>query len=87
MSNFLNTAFAGWLKVFVATILSLILVNMSNGIDIFSMDWKSIVSGAVASLLPVIINWLNPNDPRYGSKEKMQAIKHEDNPDAKASVN
>jgi hypothetical protein len=68
MKEFLNTPLAAWLKVFVATILSLVLINISKGIDLFSLNWKEIVSGAVASLLPVIINWLNPNDPRYGLK-------------------
>lgn len=78
MSNFLNTAVGGWLKVFLATILSLVLVNMSNGQDIFSMDWKQIVSGAVAALIPVLINWLNPNDPRYGVNKTTEIVKKND---------
>lgn len=78
MSNFLNTAVGSWLKVFVATILSLVLVNMSNGQDIFSMDWKQLISGAIASLLPILINWLNPNDPRYGTNKATQITKKEE---------
>jgi len=73
--GFMNTAVAGYLKVLLATILSLVLVNMSNGVDLFSMDWKQIVSAAVASIIPVIINWLNPNDPRYGNHKNTEIVK------------
>lgn len=66
MKEFLNSAFGSWIKVFVAAILGLVLTNLLNGIDLFEMNWKSLVSGAVASVLPIIINWLNPSDTRYG---------------------
>lgn len=66
MKEFLNSAFGSWIKVFVAAILGLVLTNLLTGIDLFEMNWKSLVSGAVASVLPIIINWLNPSDTRYG---------------------
>lgn len=65
MSNFLNTAFAGWLKVFVTIVLGLILTHGS----IWGIDWKEFANSAVISFLPVIINAMNPNDPRYGKKD------------------
>ena len=68
MKEFLNSAFGSWIKVFVAAILGLVLTNLLNGIDLFEMNWKSLVSGAVSSVLPIIINWLNSSDPRYGRK-------------------
>lgn len=70
MKEFLNSAFGSWIKVFVAAILGLVLTNLLNGIDLFEMNWKSLVSGAVASVLPIIINWLNPSDTRYGKGEE-----------------
>lgn len=73
MQNFLNSPAGSWLKVFVSGILGLVLTNVLNGADIFSMDWKSILSGGIASVIPVIINWLNPNDTRYGSNKNLDS--------------
>lgn len=70
MKKFLNTATGSYLKVFTATILSLVLVNVTAGKDLFSINYKEILSGAIVSFLPIIINWLNPNDPRYGNKDQ-----------------
>ena len=69
MKNFLNTPVGSWIKVFLSAILGFILTNLLNGVDLFSMEWKSILSGALASVLPVLINWLNPSDPRYGKNK------------------
>lgn len=66
MSAFLNTAFAGWLKVFLSAVLGIVLTNLSTGQTILTLNWIQVLTGAAASLLPVIINWLNPKDPRYG---------------------
>ena len=68
MKDFLNTPVGSWIKVFLSALLGFVLTNIMNGVDIFSMDWKSLVAGALSSVLPVIINWLNPNDARYGKK-------------------
>lgn len=60
-----------WLKVFVTTVLTLYL---ATGKGIFDLDYQSIqdlISAGVASLIPVIINSLNPNDPRYGKNKKV----------------
>lgn len=65
--NSLNTAVASFLKVFAATILTLFLTDL---VDAGSFDvlakWEGWVIAALASSLPIIINWLNPTDPRYG---------------------
>lgn len=66
MQKFLNSPAGSWVKVFVSAILGFVLTNISNGVDIFSIEWKSLLSAALASVLPVIINWLNPSDKRYG---------------------
>lgn len=52
-----------WLKVFLSSILTLIVIAG----DIWSLNWREIISAGVVSTLPVIINFLNPNDTRYGN--------------------
>lgn len=47
-----------WLKTFVAAALA---TYMAVGLDV-----NAIANAAVASVLPSIINWLNPNYSRYG---------------------
>lgn len=64
MSNFLNTPVGSWVKVFLATVLVLIL----NHGNIYDLNWKELANTAVMSAIPVLINYLNPNDPRYGNK-------------------
>lgn len=41
-----------------------------EGKDIFSLDWRSLITGVVISLLIVAYNYYNPKDPRYGRVEK-----------------
>lgn len=66
MQKFLNSIYGSWLKVFAVAIL----VKFSDlGADVFSLDAESlkhIVNAGVLALIPVIINYLNPADPRYG---------------------
>jgi len=53
-------------KVFVATVLSLFL---ANGADVFAVtftDFRTWLAAAVASILPLIITALDPNDSRFG---------------------
>jgi hypothetical protein len=32
------------------------------------LDWKTILTSSVAAVAPVIIRWLNPNDPAFGRR-------------------
>jgi|JI7StandDraft_1071085.scaffolds.fasta_scaffold147559_2 hypothetical protein len=67
--HFLNSAFGSYLKVFITVILT---NYLAMGVSIFELDLNSIkilVSSAVASVIPIVINALNPNDPRYGKKD------------------
>jgi hypothetical protein len=69
MNKFFNTMLGSWVKVFITVVLA---QYMAMGISIFDLDIESIkclLSSGVASLIPVIINYLNPNDPRYGPKK------------------
>lgn len=64
MKNFLNTPVGSWAKVFLATVLVLVL----NHGNIYDLNWKELANTAVMSFIPVLINYLNPNDPRYGKQ-------------------
>ena len=67
----LNTIYASWLKVFISAVLGAYLVELQNGTQLF--DWsidmvESLLAVGVASTLPIIINYLNPADTRYGKR-------------------
>lgn len=49
---------ASWLKTFLASALS---TYLAVGLDV-----NAIATAAAASVIPSIINWLNPNYDRYG---------------------
>ncbi len=49
---------ASWAKTFVAAALA---TYLAVGLDV-----NAIANAALASVLPSIINWLNPNYERYG---------------------
>ena len=69
MKDFLNTMFGSYLKVFLTVVLS---QYLAMGVGIFDLDaesLKTLASAGVASLIPVIINSLNPNDTRYGKNK------------------
>lgn len=55
-----------WAKVFVATVLGLFL---ADGGDVFAVDWADLrtwLAAGVASVLPLVITWLDPTDTRWG---------------------
>jgi hypothetical protein len=68
MQKFLNTMLGSWLKMFVAIILY---EFWQMGADLFSLNaesLKALLQAGLVGLIPVIINWLNPKDERYGWK-------------------
>lgn len=70
MQNFLNTAVGSYVKTLLSVILTLVLIELQKGNSVTSIDWTTIANGALISLLPVLINALNPADKRYGRKKK-----------------
>jgi hypothetical protein len=60
--KFLNSIYGSWLKLVFTAILTMII---SKG-NIYEVTLEECISAAVISILPIIINWLNPNDTRYG---------------------
>lgn len=68
MQTFLSTPVGSFLKVFVSIVLGAALADLS-GLESFEglLDgWQGWVIAGLSSALPVIINYLNPADPRYG---------------------
>ena len=54
-----------WLRVFLAAGLAVLYAQVASG-GLAAVAWEPIVVAGLVSMLPVAINWLNPNDPRYG---------------------
>lgn len=57
-----NSPLASFVKIFAAGVLGWFVVNMD------SLNVHPALAIGIASALPVVINWLNPNDTRYGNE-------------------
>lgn len=67
MGNFLaNTPLGTALKTFVAVLLSGVVASWATDRAISFDKWQTWVIAGLVSALPVIVNWLNPSDSRYG---------------------
>jgi hypothetical protein len=51
-----------WVKVFAAAVLAGVLTATVTDV----WDWRALLFAGLAAVLPVIINWLDPTDTRYG---------------------
>lgn len=60
--KFLNSIYGSWIKIFLSAILTMV---MAKG-DIYLVTLKECISAGIISILPIIINYLNPLDKRYG---------------------
>jgi hypothetical protein len=56
----LKTAAGSWARAFLVAALSLAAAGVT--------DPKALLAAGLASVLPPIIRWLNPNDPSMGIK-------------------
>ena len=59
-------ALKSYAKVFAATVLALFL---ADGADVFAVDLadlRTYLAAGAASILPLIITWLDPTDNRFG---------------------
>lgn len=76
-----DTLGGNFLKHFLTAVLTLYVAEITNGVDPFHIDATMLkkfwVAGIIASM-PTILNWLNPNDPRFG-KKKVSKFKPEPN--------
>lgn len=57
-----------WLKVFGASVLTafLTILTATQALPTSAEAWTGILIAGLVAVIPVIINWLNPNDTRYG---------------------
>ena len=62
MMKFLNTMYGSYVKVFLSAVLTMIITKG----NIYLITLEECISAGVISILPIIINYLNPNDKRYG---------------------
>jgi hypothetical protein len=60
--KFLNSIYGSWVKVFVSAVLTMIVMKG----DIYLITLKDCLNAGIISILPIIINFLNPLDKRYG---------------------
>lgn len=67
MGNWLaKSPLASAAKVFVAVLLGVVVADWVDAGTISFDKWQTWVIAGLASAVPVLINWLNPSDPRYG---------------------
>ena len=60
--KFLNSMLGSWVKIFVSAVLTMIVMRG----DIYLITLKDCLNAGIISILPIIINFLNPLDKRYG---------------------
>lgn len=73
--QFLNTVWGSFLKVFVAAVLGQYLVMMTTDPKFQVFHWNKekseiLAKSGLIGLIPVVINYLNRKDARYGLKEE-----------------
>ena len=67
MSEWLaSTPLGTALKTFVAVLLAAVVGDWATAGEISLGNWQTWVIAALVSALPVVVNWLNPADNRYG---------------------
>ena len=70
MKDFLNTPFGlalmTYVKSFLAVVLGLFLIDGADIFNVTAEDLRVWLAAGIASVLPVLIGALNPNDKRYG---------------------
>ena len=65
MSNETKAMLKSWLNVFMASLITAVIVVLGDGTVTVEDLWYVLVSAAIA-VLPVIKNYFDPSDTRYG---------------------
>lgn len=68
MSDTTKAMIWSWVKVFAAAVLSafVAIVSATKELPTSSEAWLSVLVAGILAVGPVIINYFNPHDPRYG---------------------
>ena len=59
-----QTVAGGFAKNLVTIVLGLIIARLGEGTTLLTINWPDLFNTAIATALPAIINWLNPQDKR-----------------------
>jgi hypothetical protein len=72
MNEKITEIIKSYLKVFIAVVLGLFL---ADGADVFAVDatdLKTWLAAGLASVLPLVITALDPNDKRWGTNSSVE---------------
>lgn len=74
MKKLLATPFGSFLKAFVVAILTIMMANYTDNKAVCNdwACWKTLLIAAAFSVVPVIINYLNPKYTQYGIKDEAE---------------
>jgi branched-subunit amino acid transport protein len=75
MSQQTKAMIKSWANVFIAAVITALLVVIVDT-NTLALDWKTVEAVLIAGLvavLPVIKNYFDPSDPRYGKVAKSNA--------------
>ncbi len=61
-----SKATKSWLKVFGSTVLALFLADGGDVVGVGWGDLRTYLAAGVASVLPLVITYLDPSDARFG---------------------
>ena len=61
-----NKMAKSWLKVFGSTVLALFLADGGDVVGVGWGDLRTYLAAGIASILPLVITWLDPSDVRFG---------------------
>lgn len=61
-----KNAIKSYAKVFAATVLALFLTDGADVLGVSWMDLRTWIAAGFASVLPLVITWLDPSDTRFG---------------------
>lgn len=61
-----NKAVKSWVKVFASTVLALFLADGGDVVGVGWGDLRTYLAAGVASVLPLVITYLDPSDARFG---------------------
>ena len=66
---FFDTWYGGLLKTVGTVIIGLLIERLASGETLFTIDYPDFINSAFSAAIPTILNFLNPNDDRYGVKK------------------
>lgn len=66
MSNQMLNIVWSWLRVFLAAFITATLADIVEDGSLNDIGWQAIIIAGIVAVGPVIVRWLNANDPMYG---------------------